>query len=232
MKRHIFLSLILSLSFSPFLLGQNFLTPVGSLTGDASTLTKDGKAISGDIRMAVFGTRGLKSFTIRDESGNKHKFQAEDIATLKVKVDGWAKLEMMSEKTMNLNRMVNADFDEIAEREFIIYEQVQVPGKNKYVLAQLLNPGWDRKIKVYHNPIGAETQQVGIAGVPLAGGDARNYIVIANEQASIILRKSKYEKTFSQIFANCPDMEENFQGRDRKFKHFASHVFAYDQGCE
>lgn len=233
MKIYSFIFALLLTGFGSGLMGQDFLTPVSSLTGDATAVTQDGKEISGDIRTAVFGPRGLQSFTIRDASDTKHKFKAADVATLKVKVDGLAKLEMLSEKTTSLKRMLETDFDEIADREYLYYEQVQIPGKKKYVMAQLLNPGWDSKIKVFHNPLGSETQQVGIGGMTLAGGDAKTYIVVANDAPSIILKKKDYEdKIFDKIYSSCPDIGTNFQDNDRKFKYFASHVFAYDQGCE
>ncbi|MFK7923620.1 MAG: hypothetical protein AB8H47_16805 [Bacteroidia bacterium] len=225
-------TLVIAVLFSASLFGQTFLTPVNALTGDATTVTQDGKEISGDIRLAVFGSRGLKSFTIKDAEGTKHKFKAEEIATLKVKVDGLAKLAMISEQTSSIKKMVNADFDEMSDREFIYYEKVQVPGKSKYVLAQLLNPGWDSKIKVYNNPLGGETQQVGVGGVALAGGEDKTYLVVANGEPSMILKKKQYKKAFPQLFASCQEIAANFQEKEAKFKYFAEHVFAYEVGCE
>ncbi len=226
------LAFAVMLALSSTVMGQMFLTPVNSLTGDATTVTTDGKEVSGDIRLAVFGSRGLKSFTIKDASGKKHKFKAEDIATLKVKVDGLAKLEMIAEKSVSVKKMVEADFDEMADREYIYYEKVQVPGKNKYVLAQLLNPGWDSKIKVYNNPLGGETQSVGVAGVALVGGEDKTYLVIANGEPSMILKKKHYDKLFPELFASCREIGDNFRDKEAKFKYFAQHVFAYEVGCE
>ncbi|MEL6592631.1 MAG: hypothetical protein AAFQ68_21210 [Bacteroidota bacterium] len=231
-KMRTLLAFAVMLALSSTVLGQMFLTPVNSLTGDATTVTNDGEEISGDIRSAVFGSRGLKSFTIKDAAGTKHKFKAEDIASLKVKVDGLAKFEMIAEKSVSVKKMVEADFDEMADREYIYYEKVQVPGKDKYVLAQLLNPGWDSKIKVYNNPLGGETQSVGVAGVALVGGEDKTYLVVANGEPSMILKKKHYDKLFPELFASCREIGDNFRDKEAKFKYFAQHVFAYEVGCE
>lgn len=233
MLRSILSSLFIACIFLPTTVqAQNFLTPVKSLTGDAQLVTTNGDEISGDIRLAVFGVRGLKSFTIKDENGTKHKLKAEDVTNLKVKVDGFAKLEMISEKASTLKNLTK-DFDEVSQRDYIIYEKVQVPGKDKYVLAQLLNPGWDSKVKVYHNPLGGEKGTTSIGGIAVSGGDEKTYIVMANDDPSFVLKKGKYvKKDFPKVFGSCEDMMKNFESKDRKFKNFAVHVFAYDQGCE
>ena len=233
MRKLIFLSvfLICYVAISP-VMGQNFLTPVQSLTGDASVVTTSGDEINGDIRLAVIGVRGLKSFTIKEEDGTKHKFKAEDVSHLKVKVDGFAKLEMIGEKASTLKNLTS-DFDEVAQRDYIIYEKVQIPGKDKYVLAQLLNPGWDNKIKVYHNPLGGEKGTTSIGGIGISGGDEKTYIVLANEDPSFILKKGKYvKKDFTRVFGSCEHMMNNFEGKDRDFKNFAIHVFAHYQECD
>jgi hypothetical protein len=48
---------------------QGFITPVGSISGNASVVTNDGKLINGKIRSASFGTRGISriGFTVTME---------------------------------------------------------------------------------------------------------------------------------------------------------------------
>lgn len=211
---------------------QQFLTPVSTITGDAVVETQDGRIIEGDIRTAMFGMKGLMSFRIKDaETGEVERFKAEDVKSVRIKMDGWGKLATLNQQTSNLSKMSSADFSEAADREYIYYDQVAWPGKkNKHMLVQLLNAGWADKIKVYDYP-SKKTSTTSVGGIAVAGGDAKAYVVSYGGE-TMIVDKKKYQKTyFSQLFNDCEAFHE-MEEKDTRFIHFASHVFLYETACE
>lgn len=191
-------------------------------------LTKDMATIEGDLKSAVIGMKGITSLSIKDLSGEKLKFKAEDIHSLKVKVDNLAKLEMLAEKTSNLEKLFNADFNEVVDRKFAYYDQVQLPGKDRFVLVQLLNPGFDSKIKVYENP-GAKTGETSVNGMAIKGDQAKAYFIVKNGEVKEI-SKNKYKKgQFEELFGDCPDLINYYSKPD--FSDFAEHVLFYELKC-
>lgn len=229
--------LILSIIFgtSLNLTAQQFLTPVNSFTGDAKVVTKDGEVIEGDIRTALFSGKGLKSFRIKDaETGEKTRFKAEEVESLRIKMDAWAKFATKMEQTSSVQRIADADFDEAVDREYIYYHSVKWPNKkNKYILSQLLNAGFDSKIKVYDYPAGKKTASVGIGGMDIAGGNAKEYVVkIGDQEETYMALKRKYDKEyFDMFFGDCEKLT-SLDKNDKEWDEFAAHVFIYETECE
>ncbi len=228
-KRFLLLVLVGGLLISPNLHAQNFVTPLSSISGDALLTTMDGKEIPCDVKTAMFGPTGIMSLTIKDSAtGEKTRFKAAQVAKLRVKIDGLAKLEMMADKTSNLKKLQNADFNEVTDRKYAYYEQVQIPGKEKYVLTQLLNPGFDGKIKVFDDPI-AKTGNMSIGGIAVSGGEAKAYFIIQNGATFEIIRKKYAKEYFKQLFSTCPEMDKSYPDPD--FADFAEHILYYDKMC-
>ncbi|MGM0581165.1 MAG: hypothetical protein ACQETL_10825 [Bacteroidota bacterium] len=229
--------LILSVIFGSILnlSAQQFLTPVNSLTGDAKVVTKDGEVIKGDIRSAFFSGKGLKSFRIKDaETGEKTRFKADEVESLRIKMDAWAKFATKMEQTSSVQKMSEANFEEAVDREYIYYHSVKWPKKRKkYILSQLLNAGFDSKIKVYDYPAGKKTASVGIGGMDIAGGNAKEYVVkLGDQEETIMALKRKYDKEyFDMFFGDCEKLS-SLDKNEKEWDEFAAHVFIYDTECE
>ncbi|PLX12435.1 MAG: hypothetical protein C0598_05975 [Marinilabiliales bacterium] len=140
--------LILIISFTNNSLFAQFVTPINTISGTAEVTTLDGIIIKGDIKMASFGNNGMTSFYIKDEAGVKQKFKASEVKQLKLKVDGLAKLEIIGEQSSNLSKLANSNFKEVVDREYIYWNRVKHHDKDKYLLLQLLNPGFDSLLEV------------------------------------------------------------------------------------
>lgn len=229
-KKAAFLLLTAGLLVTRGLSAQSFVTPLQSISGEALVTTVDGKEIPCDIRSAMFGMNGLVSMTVRDTvTGEKIKFKAEQVARLRVKIDAQAKMEMLADKTSNLKKLRDADFAEITDREYAYYDQVQIPGKDNFVLTQLLNPGFDSKIKVYDKPM-AKTGETEIGGIAVSGGQAKAYYVIRDGVTTEITR-GKYAKAyFPLLFSGCPELMKSFP--DPEFADFAEHVLYFEKFCQ
>jgi len=209
-------------------LNAQFVTPLTTISGPAEVTTLDGKVISGKVKSASFGTNGMMSFTVKDEEGNKTKYKAADVQQLKLKVDGLAKLEITAEQTSNIEKLANSNFKEVIEREFIYWQRVKQVGKDKYLLLQLLNPGFDSKLKVYDLP-NSKSGETSIGGIAVSGDEATAYLVVKNGESLKITKKKYKKQDFALLFSDCQKIIDN---NEPNFKEFATHVYFYDQLCD
>lgn len=205
-----------------------FVTPIESITGDAEVTTTDGKTYTGKLRNAMFGSVGILSFKLRDTDGNDTKFKAADVEQLKIKVDGLAKVEIVAEQASNIEKLAKSNFKEAVDREYIYWQRVKHPDKDKYLLLQLLNPGFDEIIKVYDIP-NAKSGETTVDDVAVSGGMAKAYYVVVDGKTLRISKKKYKKQDFNLLFSKCPQVMDNYKP---DFKEFAAHVFVYNESCK
>jgi hypothetical protein len=153
--------------------------------------------------------------------------KAADVKEVKNKVSDMQRFMAMADATSSITSLVKADFNEMAKREYAQYQQALLPKKKgKYALLQLLNPGFDKGIQVYLDPNANETS--GVMGI--GGGDDKSYIVV-KDGTSMLIKKAQYKKQFPELFTGCQPLMDSEDMKKPKFKHFAAHVWAYDQLC-
>ena len=212
---------------------QAFIQPVETIPSlDCQLTLNDGSEINGTVRTALMVGGSVRSINIKDENGEIHKYKAGDVQTLKVKMSGLAKLEAISEGSESLAELADLDFNEIINREYVIYEQALLAKKkDKYALLQLLNPGFDERLKVYLNPTGQETAGVAVGDLQLTGGNEKSYLVVKDGSKSMKVKKGSYKKDFSELFGDCAEMLKAFSGGRIKFGDMASHVLYYNKHC-
>lgn len=199
----------------------------------AKIVLVSGEEFEGKLVSAGLINGYLNKISIKKEDGTKVKLEPENVATLSVKASKMAKLSMMAESTQSIKTAAKADFNEIAQREFIIFETgLRDKKKDKPRLMQLLNPGFDSKIKVFADPNAKETKGIGMAGVKLTGGVDKSYLFVVNKEKAVKVKKGNYKKNFDELYASCPTMVETFSGEKTKWKDVAGHVFVFDQICE
>mgnify|MGYP006921589260 CR=1 FL=1 len=228
------LQLISIMLVVPFMLrAQAFISGVSELhpSKDCIVELTDGSEMKAGMSSAVIINGFLKTVTLKDENGVKTKLKADEIRRLKVKADALAKLDMMAESTSSVKELIKTDYNDIIDREYIIYEQALLPKKkDKYRLLQLLNPGFDHRIKVYQDPDAKETMGLSLGDVQLTGGEDKSYLVVKDGAKSVVVKKNKYKKDFPELFGDC-SIGEIIDSGKVKFKNFAAHVFVYDQIC-
>jgi len=96
---------------------------------------------------------------------------------------------------------------------------------------QLLNPGFDSKIKVFAEP-SKKTGGLNVGGLQLTGGEARAYLFVKGKEKSIEVKKGSYSKNFQELYGDCPLMISKIQGEKIRWDDVALHVFAYEQACK
>ncbi|MEO9802557.1 MAG: hypothetical protein ABJF04_04880 [Reichenbachiella sp.] len=207
---------------------------IAFITGKPTkVIPASGEEFEGKLVAAGVINGYLNKITIKKEDGTKIKLEPENVKRLSVKISKLAKLSMMAESTQSIKTVANSNFSEIANREYIIFESgLRDKKKDKPRLMQLLNPGFDSKIKVFADPNAKETRGIGVAGVKLTGGVDKSYMFVVNGEKAVKVKKGNYKSNFDELYLGCPKMVETFSGEKTKWNDVAGHVFVYDQVCE
>jgi hypothetical protein len=212
---------------------QGFIIPVEEVphSNECYIIKTDGSRMEGKIKSYDM-TEGIKSVTVENVDGQKEKISAVEIFELGVKVTGIVRMELMAESTETIKKFTKADFNEIAKREYIVYQQALMPGKkDKFALLQLLNPGFDSRIKVFQDPFAVETQGLNTEVVSITGQQDKSYLFVKDNDRAFKVKKGSYKKDFDEIFGDCSKMVEAYGGEKTKFKNAAEHVWVYDHAC-
>ncbi len=210
---------------------QEFLAPYETFFSGqlAYVVTTDGDVIYGQLRSAVSGPDRIKRLSIIDDYGKKHKLKASKIERFAIQPSFFGTAEAVAVNSSSIKEIMNVDFDELVNREWLIYEQVLLPRrkKEKYALMQLLNPGFSGRVKVFHNANSSETMPVSIGGLRVVGGEDRSYIVVKDNKQAVFVRKAGFVKDFARLFGDRPEFIKKASKRP-KFRNFASHVQEYN----
>lgn len=225
------ISILLLFALVSEVTAQEFLTPYNTFVSDrlAYVITQEGDSISGYLRSATEASGFIKRVTILDEFGNKRKFKAAQLERFAIQPGAFAKIETAASNTSSLRRAIQTDFDEVLGRDWLIYDSQEIPRRNgKTGLLQLLNPGFDEHIKVYHHPNGSKSMPISIGNVRVVGGENRTFLVVKDNQKPQIVRKAKYKKAFARLFGDDTSFIRNWH-RGAKFRDFAQHVDVYSK---
>ncbi len=232
MKKTISISLFLCLYALGGVFAQQFIEPVENPMSKECYLTLiNGIETKCEFRSDTL-SNGIKSMTIVDENGVKIKYKAEEVEKLRIKMSTWAKIGTIVEGSESITAVAELDVNEIIEREFIIYEQALLPKKkDKYALLQLLNPGFDGRIKVYENPMGGESG-LSVGGIKVSGGEEKSFLVVKDGDKSMKIKKGSYKKDFSMLFGDCTEMLKILSNEKIHFQDMALHVLYYNLNCK
>lgn len=219
--------------------GQGFVTEVedeglSSLFGNPCTVElNNGEVVTGKLATGSMSNGFITFITVKLENGEKTKFKPEDIKRLSIKASKLAKLTMISESASSIQKMTQTNFDDINNREYIIFESAMAHNKSEKIrLMQLLNPGFDSKIKVFGDPNpNKKTSGLGIGDLQITGGEDKTYFFVQNNAKAVLVKQKNYDKDFAALYNKCPIMLESFTGKDIKWADVAGHVFAYDKLC-
>lgn len=232
-------SLLILITIYTTALSQGFIAEIDDddigviLKQPTTVILQSGDTLRGELTMASQINGYLKNVTLKMEDGSKRKLQPEEMSSLWVKASTLAKMAMMNESGSSVFRLGKANFDEIVNREYIIFEQaLRATKKEKPAMMQLLNPGFDHTIKVFADPNAKETGGLSVGGVAITGGKDKSYLFVKGDSKVVIVKKGSYKKNFDDLYGDCQDMMINFAGEKKKFNDIAGHVFVYDQICK
>ncbi|MGE5348119.1 MAG: hypothetical protein ACM3NP_02465 [Actinomycetota bacterium] len=229
---------IVSLFLTGVAYGQSFVETVeeggfAAMYGNECVVTlQSGEEITGKFAGGVFVNNGLTRIKVKSESGEIVKLASEQVVALKIKASDLMKLSMISDAGSSIKEFANTDFNGIVEREWIIFETATTPGQREAKrILQLLNPGFDSKVKVFAEP-GAKTGGLSIGGLQVTGGEDRVYLFVKGGAQAFKVKKGSYRDNFRELYSDCPQMLEYFQGEKIRWDDVALHVYTYDQLCK
>jgi len=134
-------------------------------------------------------------------------------------------------KTFDASNWNKSGLNEVLMNEgYVLYEKAvtTLKGKEEVLLMQLVNPGFNDKIRVYADPRAAETQSFGIGGVKLAGGDDKSYYVKVGDKPAIKVKSKDFADNVSTIFAGCPSLEAKLKDK-AEWGDFAKYVYEHSE---
>ncbi|WP_425391789.1 hypothetical protein [Ekhidna sp.] len=191
-------------------------------------INNEGDTIRGKLGGVTFTDSLITSVVVKN-GDSKTKYRISDIEKLAVIPGDQADYDEMA-----LNKIIkNLDNDEfikvLPEGGWVFYERIRLPGKReRYELAQLLNPGFDSEIKVYAHPDATDSGSTSINGLTVGGlNDNQHYVTLREGQAFVMNNFNYRKKANERLYNNC----EALSSQKLKWKDFATHVFTYDQDC-
>jgi len=159
--------------------------------------------------------------------GKKFKYEADEVVELGLAPSDFAKFSSAMESTRSIDKMQRTQVGE-STRNLVMFYQEQLDEPKRTVLVQLINPGFDSKIRVYHDPFAMETMGVGFAGVQVTGGIDMSYYIKANGKV-FRLKKKNYDDEFGTLFGSCPALKTQF--KRIVWRDLGGHVFFFDREC-
>ena len=234
----LFLSLLVSLSFSFLLTAQQYIsTPINifSYKKTAYVTLNSGEEVVGQLK-GVKQKKGLfLSVTIKKEDGAKVKIPASDIKFMYLPQNDLDKISTGLEKAMDIKsydeEYIDVNMEKLKEGYGYFESSVTEIRKNKesVALLQLLNPATSQKIKIYFDPFANESTSISVGGMKMAGGIAKSYFVKIGDAKAIRLKKKDYEDMFETLYGDCPSFIKSIE--NIKWSEFGEHVANYTKDC-
>lgn len=208
-----------------------FLTPIDFIPdGEVQLLTNDGRVLRGEVKYTLWTFRGLSRFTLREADGTKHRLKAEEVVRLSTPVDEIARIAMAASATTTIEKAAKTDWNQIENVQEFVFDSITWPRAPNRVLLQRLNRGFDETFRIYALTNSKE-YVFAPAGIPIAGGEKKAFIVIKNDGAAVKIKKKNYREEFVNLYGDCSEMLAEYPKRDRDFSDFASHIAYYDLVC-
>jgi hypothetical protein len=226
-----FLFLMLLLLATGLAKAQQFVEPFADFWSEKECylVTTNGDTLLGTMRSMTNERGYITRLSMQDSQGVIHKFRAAQVQRFAVKPGALAKLSTINEKGTSVRHIAKTDYNDILDRDWIIFDQQSMPRtKQRVALLQLLNPETDEHIKVYDHMNGSKSMPIRILGIPIVGGEERTYWVVKDDADPVIVRKARFKKAFKELFADEPMLVASAK-RKPKFKDFAQYISFYNQ---
>ena len=231
----LFFTILFSVIFLNYIDAQKFMAPFQDVNSGKGYIVKNsGEKVGVKFKAGITGTSGLMWVNAIDTlTSVKTKYKVKDMKEIGFKnnkISGFLNTISQVANAGSVKALANTDFKNMMKLDYYVFYRV-ADKKGKPRMLQLLNPGWDTKMKVYHDPKAKETGGAGLTK-GLVGGLAKSFYASKGEGGySIYVLKSKYKKSYSTIFADCPTLLESIKD-DLKWDNFAGHVFEYETNCK
>ncbi len=197
---------------------------------DIRVTTAEGQVFAGEVRGTASNSRGLTRITLVEPSGAKHRLKIAELKQVVVPTPVFAHPAMVAAATTTLEKAVKTDWERLSEVRELVFDSVPWPGGGKRVLLMRVNPGFDRRVQVYGLP-NAKEGTTRINEKAFFGDEPKAFLVVKDGGEPSRIGKGNYRESFETLFADCPALLERVPRDERKFKHFADHLYEYETAC-
>jgi hypothetical protein len=163
----------------------------------------------------------------KTKEGKKFELKASEIKELAIAPSDFAKFAALNDATQSVVKTTKTKSEEF-NRELVYFFQEYLEDRKITALMQRLNPEFDSKIRVYHDPFATETAGVGIGGIQVTGGIDKSFYLKVNGKTKRYFKKN-YDDDFKTLFGSCNTLKEKF--KDVAWRDLPDHLFFFDQEC-
>lgn len=216
---------------------QYFTDPVETFSKKktAYLTMSDGTEVQGTIKK-LKRTKGLfNEVNLTMENGKVKKIKAEDIQSMYLPQSGWDKFAKGVDLMSNARRWGSDLNEEYLKDGYAYFEQTEVnyrKKKTETLLLQLLNPAFSNLVKIYHDPLAAESASLSYGGIKMVGGNDKSYFVKTGDKVAFRLKKKNLDDNAAEIFADCKDSYEEIVKDKLSWMYFDKLLFEYTVACE
>lgn len=180
-------------------------------------------------RINAISTRGnsIRQFTFK-HNDQKLKLEVSDVLAIGVTATemGQSNRALFSRKASEEDKV----FEQFLPKDdYVVFERILLQGrKDRFEMAQLLNRGFDSKIKVYAHPDEEDQGFTDVSGFVLDDVMDRIYYVSVNGMPVFELKSAQYRKgALSLLYSNCNALKDI----KLRWMDFAEHVFTHFREC-
>lgn len=197
----------------------------------STVILKDGRKIEGSATDINRKKGQIYSIDIKDASGKKTEYKAEEIAEMYLPISGMARANKINSYFGNSKNWGRKNINKSTNVDEVYVKNVKASLKNKKeekeFLMQLINPDFSNLIEVYADPNASETSSFSVGGSPSFGGGVTKSYYIKKGDEVIWLEKADFEDQYAYIFGDNEKFMKNFPYKSIKWEHLSYLVAEY-----
>lgn len=196
---------------------------------------EDGTEVLGTIERLQRKKGLISNIIITDSvSGKEVAYTPDKVKHMYLPQSGLDRFGQGLEFLNDATKWNNDDLDAYRIRDGYAYfekAEVLVKKKKMTLMMQLLNPSFSGKVQVYHDPMAAETGQVSVGGIGVAGGDDKSFYVKKGDKPAFKLEKKNFEDSFNLLFGDCSSVKKEY-GKKPKWRDLEMIAYKHATECE
>lgn len=198
----------------------------------STIILKDNNEHQGYAKSWVKQKGQILSITIEDaDTGKTVKFDAKDIAEMYLYATETEKSMKAAKFISNMRNYSTKKYGKSVSDDAILFENQTVSLKNKKesktFLMQVINPEFNEKISVYHDPFAKETISHGFAGAPAFGGGVIKSYYVKKSDKVLWLHKDDFENQYEFLFGDHPEFMKKYPKKSVEWDHLSFLVYQY-----
>ena len=186
-----------------------------SFVKDLTVIDTAGKSYTGEISKMKEKKQLVKEFTIKTKDGEKFEFTPDMVKVIYARASTVSRLSALNNATI-----ARVEKNKLSKKkDTIVFEGVK-DTDGDFILLQVVNPGYDSKIKVYANPTAGKTT----SWTGFDGGLDRSFYVSKNGEPVFKLVKKDMKEKFALLFDDCASLKD----KSKNWESFDNYIEEYD----